>query len=237
MSLKSLHILYEDRHVLVCVKPPGTATQSKNIRTPDMVSLLKNHIAESPSSENLCKEPYLAVIHRLDQPVQGVMVFAKTPFAAGELSKELQAGGFGKHYRALVENPPAAPCGTLENYLQKDARTNRSCICRKGTPGSKYAKLNYHTVTENHRYFSLPPAWHDTAQHDTAPAELDIHLHTGRHHQIRIQLAHIGCPIIGDTKYNPEKPVTSMWQELKLCSYCLEFTHPKTKKSMHFSLL
>ena len=168
MSLKSLHILYEDRHVLVCVKPPGTATQSKNIRTPDMVSLLKNHIAESLSSENLCK----------------------------------------------------------------DARTNRSCICRKGTPGAKYAKLNYHTVTENHRYFSLP-----SARHDTAPAELDIHLHTGRHHQIRIQLAHIGCPIIGDTKYNSKKPANSKWQELKLCSYCLEFTHPKTKKSMRFSLL
>ncbi len=232
MDTQSLDILYEDTHLLVCMKPPGIATQSKSIRTPDMVSILKNHIAQA-SSKDCRKEPYLAVIHRLDQPVQGIMVFAKTPFAAGELSRELRFGGFGKHYRALVEHPPAAPFGTLEDYIQKDTRTNLSRICRKGIPGAKDARLSYRTVTEGQRYFSSS----SVSQHDYTGTELDIRLHTGRHHQIRVQLAHIGCPIIGDTKYNPQSSEKPGWQELKLCSYCLEFTHPRLKKTMRFSLL
>lgn len=232
MRPQSLNILYEDMHLFVCMKPPGIATQSKNIRTPDMVSLLKNHIAETAST-SLSKEPYLAVIHRLDQPVQGIMIFAKTPFAAGELSRELQAGGFGKHYRALVGNPPAAPSGTLENYIQKDTGANFSRIFQKERPGAKYAKLSYRTVAEDQRYFPLPPV----IRGEAVPTELDIHLHTGRHHQIRAQLAQIGCPIIGDTKYNLQYTGSSGRQELMLCSYCLEFTHPKTKKAMRFSLL
>jgi len=232
MSPQSLDILYEDTHLLVCVKPSGIAAQSRNIRTPDMVSLLKNHLAQT-SGNRRCKEPYLAVIHRLDQPVQGIMVFAKTSFAAGELSKELRFGGFGKHYRALVEHPPTAPSGTLEDYIQKDTKTNLSRICQKDAPGAKDARLSYCTVSDSQRYFSLS----SISQQGHTGTELDIRLYTGRHHQIRVQLTHIGCPIVGDTKYNPRSLEKPGWQELKLCSYCLEFTHPKSKKPMRFSLL
>ncbi len=228
MNPQSLDILYEDRHILVCVKPSGTATQSKNVKSQDMESLIKNHLKINGSSN-----PYLAIVHRLDQPVKGIMVFAKTPFAAKELNRELQTGGFGKYYRALVCPAPAKPRGILKNFMVKDAKTNTSRICREGTPGAKEAKLTYETVPENQHYFSLP----GEAPGAPAPAELDIRLHTGRHHQIRVQLARIGCPIIGDTKYNPEASVQTGWQELKLCSYRLEFTHPKTKKRMKFCLL
>lgn len=128
--MATLNILYEDPHILVCVKPHGIATQSKSIRYPDMVSLIKNHLAKSSGSRNPgSAEPYLAVIHRLDQPVAGILVFAKTPAAAKALNKQLQNQGFGKYYRALVANTPSTKEGTLENYMVKDARTNTSRIC------------------------------------------------------------------------------------------------------------
>lgn len=132
--MATLNILYEDPHILVCVKPHGIATQSKSIRYPDMVSLIKNHLAKSSGSRNPgSAEPYLAVIHRLDQPVAGILVFAKTPAAAKDMNKQLQNQGFGKYYRALVANTPSTKEGTLENYMVKDARTNtsRTCLRRK----------------------------------------------------------------------------------------------------------
>ena len=115
MAANTLEILYEDSHILVCVKPHGIATQSKRIGSPDMVNLLKNHIYQSNPSQG---EPYLAVIHRLDQPVKGILVFAKTPFAAKELNKQLTSQGFGKYYCALVDGCPPQDEGTLEN-IQK----------------------------------------------------------------------------------------------------------------------
>lgn len=291
-NLKGVNILFEDAHILVCYKPSGIATQSKNIRTPDMVSILKNYLSDSSqiksssanahmpgttrTSGNLrtsgslhTVEPYLAVVHRLDQPVEGLLVFAKTPFAAKELNRELTSHGFGKYYRALVSHAPADPEASLENYLVKDARTNTSRICSKDTKGAKLARLSYKTVEENARYFSTAFSTADSADStaDSADStadsagstddtfasgsgtkiaacgkscELDIHLDTGRHHQIRVQLAGIGCPIVGDTKYNPEAQKRRMGKlthtRLRLCSYRLEFTHPKTKKQMIFSL-
>ena len=145
--MATLNILYEDPHILVCVKPHGIATQSKSIRYPDMVSLIRNHLAKSSGSRNPgSAEPYLAVIHRLDQPVAGILVFAKTPAAAKDLNKQLQNQGFGKYYRALVANTPSTKEGTLENYMVKDARTNTSRICSAKENGSKIARLRYDTV-------------------------------------------------------------------------------------------
>ena len=151
--MATLNILYEDPHILVCVKPHGIATQSKSIRYPDMVSLIKNHLAQnstdsmkSGTHSKSSGEPYLAVIHRLDQPVAGILVFAKTTAAAKDLNKQLQNQGFGKYYRALVTNAPAQDEGTLENYMVKDARTNTSRICSSKVNGAKIARLHYHTV-------------------------------------------------------------------------------------------
>ncbi len=220
-------ILYEDRHILVCAKPHGVAVQSKRIGTPDMVSILKNHIVRNGSGLS-SSELYLAVIHRLDQPVKGILVFAKTPFAAKELNRQLQNHGFGKYYRALVDGQPPKNEDTLEDYMIKDARTNTSHICSRDTSGSKLARLHYTIVSKEQRFFT-------TGNPDSA-TELDIQLDTGRHHQIRVQLAHLGCPIIGDTKYNPQCRDTHTWQEICLCAYKLDFTHPKTHKPLHFQL-
>ncbi len=190
MITNTLEILYEDNHIIVCVKPHGIATQSRKTGSPDMVNLLKNHIHKTSRTKG---EPYLAVIHRLDQPVTGLLVFAKTPFAARELSRQLKTQGFGKYYRALVEGRPKTSEGILEHYLAKDP----SRVCRPEIRDAKLARLRYFTVPDSHRYFS--------GEYANLPnvTELEIKLDTGRHHQIRVQLSHIGCPIIGDTKYNP----------------------------------
>ena len=239
--MATLNMLYEDPHILVCVKPHGIATQSKSIRYPDMVSLIKNHLAKASGTSGKSgapksigsrtpgsAEPYLAVIHRLDQPVAGILVFAKTPAAAKDLNKQLQNQGFGKYYRALVANTPSTKEGTLENYMVKDARTNTSRICSAKENGSKIARLHYDTVPVTDWLFTAPAAFHGT--------ELEIHLDTGRHHQIRVQLASVGCPIVGDTKYNPTLAGTKGWQTIRLCAYKLDFQHPVTHKAMHFQL-
>ena len=207
--INNINILYEDTQILVCVKPAGVATQSKRIGSPDMVSLLKNHISKTSGKSG---EPYLAVIHRLD------------------LNRQLTTSGFGKHYYALVAGTPEPTSADLENFLVKDARTNTSRICQKGTADAKLAKLHYDLVDTT--FFA------DIASAiPVATSQLKIKLDTGRHHQIRVQLSGMGCPIIGDTKYNPDSPkLTARRTPLCLCAYQLEFRHPVTKKAMTFSL-
>ena len=223
----NINILYEDTQILVCVKPAGVATQSKRIGSPDMVSLLKNHISMTSGKSG---EPYLAVIHRLDQPVSGILVFAKTPAAAKELNRQLTTSGFGKHYYALVAGTPEPTSADLENYLVKDARTNTSRICQKNTADAKLAKLHYN-LADTTFFADIASAISATT------SQLKIKLDTGRHHQIRVQLSGMGCPIIGDTKYNPDSPkLATRRTPLCLCAYQLEFRHPVTKKAMTFSL-
>ena len=221
MITSNLNILYEDSHIIVCHKPHGIATQNQKIGQADMVSLIKNHLAKSQTGKG---EPYLAVIHRLDQPVNGILVFAKTPFAAKELNKQLTSQGFGKHYRALVDGIPSKESATLEDYLVKDKRTNLSRVCQKNTPDAKLARLTYQIV-ENGIYKDIL---------SEGQTELDVQLDTGRHHQIRVQFSHMGCPIVGDTKYNTNKTADKKWQKICLCAYKLKFRHPKTQKEMEF---
>lgn len=251
MSQDSLNILYEDPSVVVCAKPHGIATQSRSVRALDMESMLKTYIYQhdSQKKENYpqTKEPYLAVIHRLDQPVSGILVFAKTPSAAKRLNLQLQNKQFKKYYRALTDGVPAQTQGILENYLTKNGRTNTSQICSPDSPGAKYARLEYHTISigdtavskslfefsrEDIRFFKSS---------DPRTAELEIRLDTGRHHQIRVQLAAMGCPIAGDTKYhssvNPSVSNTKFSPPpLKLCAFRLEFFHPVSGAPMSFQL-
>lgn len=215
-------IIYEDPHIIVCRKPAGIPTQSRRIGTQDMVSILKNHISAATPQEGrhqCVKAPYLAVIHRLDQPVEGLLVFAKTPAAARDLSSQLTGSGFGKYYLAMVNGIPAPPEGNLEDHLVKDGRTNTSRVCTADTPGAKLSRLHYRTVRV---YEDLRP-----------PVSLiEIRLDTGRHHQIRVQMAHHGFPLIGDRKYNGPECSSS----LKLCAYHLEFRHPVDGRPMNFEL-
>ena len=133
-------ILYEDSELIVCIKPAGIATQSKRIGSPDMVSILKNHIAHNTKSK---QPPYLAVIHRLDQPVTGLLVFAKTPFAAKELNHQLQSEGFGKYYRTWLSGCLPSNEGDCIDYLIKDGKTNTSRVTGKKDRMAKKAVQSY----------------------------------------------------------------------------------------------
>lgn len=205
-----LNILYEDNDIIVCIKPAGIATQNNHAGTPDMVSLLKNHLRSSQPD----RQPYLAVIHRLDQPVTGLLVFAKNKKAASGLSRQLTTDGFGKYYLAGLSNSPVPEEGTLTDYLVKDRHTNTSHVCTKDTPGSRKARLHYKVIkkTEN-------------------SAIVAITLDTGRHHQIRVQMSSIGCPVIGDVKYGAPHP-----GQLQLFACRLTFQHPVTGKPLDFIL-
>ena len=207
-------ILYEDTEIIVCVKPAGIPTQSKRIGTPDMETLLKNHIVKTQKTKT---PPYLAVIHRLDQPVTGLLVFAKTPAAAKELNRQLQTDGFGKYYRAWLAGEPPLTEGDLTDYLLKNGRTISSSVCTADTPGAKKAELHYHILKK------CPPH-----------TLVEITLKTGRHHQIRVQMSHLGCPIAGDCKYGDSTGYGASGLQLFACH--LVFQHPRTKKKMEFFL-
>ena len=210
----NLRILHEDEHVIVCYKPAGLATQTAKMGAQDMESLLKNYLCKKEK-----KMPYVAVIHRLDQPVEGILVFAKTPFAAKELNKGMQGAGFGKYYKAVVCGIPNEKKAVLEDYLIKDGKTNTSRVGKKDEAEAKKAVLAYEVI-----------------QQTDNKALLKIKLETGRHHQIRVQMANMGCPIWGDTKYNSAENVDKSWKNIALCAYHLEFVHPKTKKKMVFEI-
>lgn len=213
-------IVYEDEFILVCHKPAGIATQSAKIGNPDMVSILKNYLYRKSSIK---KEPYLSVIHRLDQPVEGLLVFSKTPAATKHLNQQLNQSGFHKVYHAIILGNLPQKEGTLVDYLLKDGRTNTSKVCSPNTPGAKKSILSYK---------ELRPI---TLSDNSSYPLVEITLETGRHHQIRVQLSHAGCPILGDRKYGSTQspsPVSS----LQLFACKLAFQHPITKKQLNFSL-
>ncbi len=218
-------IIYEDNDIIVCYKPAGIAVQTAGISQQDMVSELKNYFADRGQ-----KNPYVGVVHRLDQPVSGVLVFAKNQAAAADLSTQVQDNRMHKIYRAYVYGAfdESEKERTLADILYKDAKTNRSRVVASGSKEAKLgkkAKLSYTVLQE------IPVG-------EKVYSELEIKLHTGRHHQIRVQLSHAGHPILGDTKYGTsESSELSMKvaKGLKLCAYKLTFIHPKTKKELDFT--
>lgn len=230
----NLNIVFEDEHIIVCYKPAGVPTQTSKLGEQDMVSLLKNYLYKKKQ-----QEPYLAVIHRLDQPVEGLLVFAKTPFAARELSKQIQGAGFGKYYKAVLLGVPKESFGTLEDYLVKDGRTNTSRVCDKNEKDAKKAVLHYEVLAackkdEQADKVEDCPGKNEIATRDISLVK--IKLATGRHHQIRVQMANIGCPIWGDAKYNTAPVQDRRFRQIALCAYKLEFVHPKTKKAVVFEM-
>lgn len=216
MAIAKPTILFEDEAIIVCVKPSGIASQSAKSFQPDMTDILRQHIVTSTSKKG---EPYIGVIHRLDQPVGGVMVYAKTPAAAAFLSKQTAEHSMcKKYYAVLLGNMPNSE-GTLTNYLLKDGKTNTSAVVPETVKDAKKAVLDYNIL--------------ETISRGDAELSLaDITLHTGRHHQIRVQFANAGCPLLDDNKYN--KKQTKRVATLGLFSYSLTFIHPLTKKEVSF---
>lgn len=214
----NLKILFEDTHVIVCYKPAGVPTQTSKIGSQDMVSILKNYLYKNQKEK---KEPYVAVIHRLDQPVEGILVFGKTPFAAKELSAQMQGAGFGKYYQAVVCGKFEEKSGKLEHYMVKDGRVNLSKVCDPSIKDAKRAVLFYEVEEEG-------------LEDGEERSLVNIKLETGRHHQIRVQMAAAGCPIWGDAKYNEKQ--SNGRRKIALCASHLEFLHPKTKEKMIFEI-
>ena len=213
------NILYEDKDIIVCIKPYGIPVQGDKSRDTDMLTYLKNYIFEK---ERLDEEPYLAMIHRLDRPVGGVMVFAKNQNAAAKLSDQVQDGSMIKFYQAVLTGELPDEMGTLENYLLKDGKTNTTKIVDKGTKGAKKAILDYEVL--------------DVMETDDGILTyVLIQLVTGRHHQIRVQMAGQGAGIYGDTKYNPQFTGTKKkYQQMALYSTRIEFEHPTSGEHMVF---
>ena len=210
-------ILYEDADVAVCYKPPGMPSQTSRFGQKDVVSILKNHRAAKR------EPPYIALINRLDQPVEGLLLAAKSKSAAALLSQPA-ACALDKCYRAVVRNRKANPLvagdtGTLSDYLKKDGRTNTSKVVEAGTKGAKEARLTYRVLR---------------AREDLA--ELYIRLDTGRHHQIRVQMANASLPLVGDCKYGQELKALGSGFWIALCSVKISFIHPITRKKMEFEI-
>lgn len=215
----NIEVLHEDKDIIVCIKPYGVPVQSDKSRDTDLLTYLKNHIFEN---EELNEEPYLAMIHRLDRPVGGIMVFAKNQEAASRLSDQLQDGKFTKYYQAVLTGELPNDYGTMEDYIVKDGRTNTSKLADKGTKGAKKAILNYEVL--------------DVMETDEGILTyVLIELVTGRHHQIRVQMAGRDAGIYGDTKYNPRFMKTKkIYQQMALYATRLEFDHPTSGEHMVF---
>ncbi len=217
-----LNILHEDAQIIVCEKPAGVPSQSDRSMAIDMVSMIKNYLYEKEKVQN----PYLGIVHRLDRPVGGVMVFAKTKQAAADLSRQLQTHEMNKRYYAIVNeelplNENDEPI-TLKDFLLRDGKTNISKVVDRKTKDAKEAVLEY-TVVE-----------HREVEGEKCSL-IDVHLLTGRHHQIRVQTAaHLGG-IWGDTKYNEKFKNRRGWSKIALYSYYLTFKHPGLKKTVEFT--
>lgn len=222
-----LSILYEDRDIIVCIKPAGVASQNERGYQEDMVSILMNY-----QKENGVKAPYVGVVHRLDKMVGGVMVYAKNKKAAGELSKQIAAGQTGKKYFAVChaeEGMEIKRHGTMSDYLVKDGKNNISRISDKDNKMSKHAELIY-DILETKRIEDK-----DGAHHSYSLA--DIKLLTGRHHQIRVQFASRNMPLYGDAKYNKYFNQDMKNRGIGLVSYSIAFRHPVTGKEMKFQFI
>ena len=202
--LRNIPIIYEDNHILVIEKPVNIPSQEDSSHDPDVISILKQDIKKRYDKPG---NVYLSLVHRLDRPVGGIMVLAKTSKAAARLSSEIREGSFKKNYLCIVNGTPQRASGFLENYLYKDAERNIVRIVEKGVPGAKKAVLEYKTL-ETSKDVSL--IW--------------VKLHTGRSHQIRVQLAEIGHPLYGDQKYGGE--FAAPGEQIALWSSQISFMHP-----------
>ena len=191
-------------------KPPNIPVQKDSSNDPDLLSELKAYVKQKYEKPG---DVYLGLVHRLDRPVGGVMVFARTSKAAARLSSQFSGKGAKKCYAALVTGSPEREA-TLVDYLLRDERTNNTIISAEGVGGAKPARMSY-TTAASHNGLTL----------------LNIELQSGRHHQIRVQLASRGIPIWGDQRYNPH---ASIGQQIALWAYSLEIEHPTQRIPMRF---
>ncbi len=213
--MQNLKILYEDNHIIVVEKPVNIPSQGDKTNDEDMLTIIKKYIKEKYNKPG---DVYLGLIHRLDRPVGGVMVFAKTSKAAARLSEQVRNKDFEKIYLVVADGKFEQEQGVLEDYLLKNEKTNLSKVVEENVKNSKYAKLEYEVLKYSE---------------EINLSVVKVKLHTGRHHQIRVQLSSRGHSIYGDQKYGTR----GRGKQIALFAYSLSILHPVTKERMTFTSL
>lgn len=199
-----MKVVYEDNHILVVNKEPGEIVQGDKTGDQPLSETLKAWLKEKYSKPG---NVFVGVVHRLDRPVGGLVIFAKTSKALTRLNDMLREGKIRKKYLAVTRFAPPAPSGELHHYISSDSRTNKSYVSQYPKSKSKEARLRYRHISSSDRYHLL-----------------EVELLTGRKHQIRVQLSSIGCPIRGDLKYGDKR--SNPDGSISLLSWTLDFIHP-----------
>ena len=205
-----MKVIYEDNHIIIVSKTVNEIVQGDKTGDETLTDKVKKYIKEKYSKPG---EVFLGLTHRLDRPTSGVVIFAKTSKALSRLNAMFRDGEIHKTYWAITSNRPNEDEGTLENFLKKNEKLNKSFIAKASDKEAKKAILNYKIISVSDRYY----LW-------------EINLLTGRHHQIRCQLANIGCPVKGDLKYG--YPRSNPDGGLSLHARKVEFIHPVSKKEI-----
>lgn len=208
----NLKVLYEDNHIIVVEKPVNIPSQGDKTGDEDMLTIIKQYIKEKYNKPG---EVYLGLVHRLDRPTGGVMVFARTSKSASRLSEQVREKKMHKKYLCIVDGKMESQTGTMRDFLLKNEKSNTSRVVKEGTKNSKEAVLDYEVVKYNE---------------EINMSVVKVDLHTGRHHQIRVQFASRGHSLSGDQKYGTR----GRGKQLALWAYSLSFIHPVTKKELIF---
>ena len=211
--MEKLNVLYEDNHIIVVVKPVNIPSQGDKTGDEDMLTIIKEYIKEKYNKPG---EVYLGLIHRLDRPTGGVMVFARTSKAASRLSEQVREKTMHKKYLCIVDGKMESNTGSMRDYLLKNEKTNTSKVVKEGTKNAKEALLDYEVVKYND---------------EINMSVVKVDLHTGRHHQIRVQLSNMGHSICGDQKYGTR----GRGKQISLWAYKLTIEHPITKEEISFT--
>ncbi len=207
-----MNVIYEDNQIIVVEKQPNIPSQSDKTGDIDMLSMVKDYIKQKYNKPG---DVYIGLVHRLDRPVGGVMVFARTSKSASRLSEQIRNKTFQKKYVAVVDGKLEKQKGILEDYLYKDERNNISKVVNKEKKNAKIAKLDYEVLDYDEK-------------RDLSTVE--INLHTGRHHQIRVQFANIGHSLFGDQKYGNR----GKSRQIRLWATEVKFEHPVSKEMIKF---
>ncbi len=203
-------VIYEDNHIIIVSKESGEIVQGDKTGDTPLSETVKQYIKEAYAKPG---NVFLGVVHRLDRPVSGLVLFARTSKALPRLNKMFAEGDIHKTYWAIVANTPPQPEGTLVHWLVRNEKQNKSYAYDHEVPNSKRAELDYKVIRKSDRYCLV-----------------EVVLKTGRHHQIRCQLAKMGCPIKGDLKYGAKR--SNADGSICLHSRRMEFVHPISKKEI-----
>lgn len=206
-----MEVLYEDNHIIIVNKAPSEIVQGDKTGDKPLCDIVKEYLKEKYNKPG---NVFCGVVHRLDRPVSGVVVFAKTSKALARLNDMFREKDVQKTYWAIVASRPPHDKAVLENYLVRNEKMNKSFAYNREVPSSKRAVLDYELIAHSERYFLL-----------------EVHLHTGRHHQIRCQLAKMGCPIKGDLKYGAKR--SNPDGSISLHARSVRFIHPVSKQEIY----